>query len=173
MGMRFKLLAAATSAFLLSFATVGAKADTVQFTVVDNTNTVTFDLPENPTPSLVTSNLFQLNNISVVVNGSTVNGDNIDFFPANGNVETIDDSIGFFHDTLGNILDTGRYFTGTLSDPTFVPGAYGIPGDSLTITDISVATTPLPPTWTMILIGLAGFGFVAYRRKSMAALMTP
>jgi hypothetical protein len=28
-----------------------------------------------------------------------------------------------------------------------------------------VSATPLPPTWTMMLIGLAGFGFVAYRRQ--------
>jgi hypothetical protein len=32
-----------------------------------------------------------------------------------------------------------------------------------------VAVTPLPPTWTMMLIGIAGFGFVAYRRKSTSA----
>jgi hypothetical protein len=35
----------------------------------------------------------------------------------------------------------------------------------------SVSATPLPPAWTMMLIGLAGFGFVAYRRKSKPALM--
>jgi hypothetical protein len=34
-----------------------------------------------------------------------------------------------------------------------------------------VSATPLPATWTMMLIGLAGFGFVAYRRKSKPALM--
>lgn len=28
-----------------------------------------------------------------------------------------------------------------------------------------VATTPLPPTWTMMLLGLAGLGFIAYRRQ--------
>jgi uncharacterized protein (DUF2062 family) len=33
-----------------------------------------------------------------------------------------------------------------------------------------VSATPLPPTWTMMLIGLAGFGFVAYRRKSTSVL---
>jgi hypothetical protein len=33
-----------------------------------------------------------------------------------------------------------------------------------------VTATPLPPAWTMMLIGLAGFGFVAHRRKSKAAL---
>jgi hypothetical protein len=34
-----------------------------------------------------------------------------------------------------------------------------------------VAAVPEPPTWTMMLIGLAGFGFVGYRRKSKPALM--
>ncbi len=34
-----------------------------------------------------------------------------------------------------------------------------------------VAPTPLPPSWTMMLIGIAGFGFVAYRRKSKPALI--
>jgi hypothetical protein len=36
----------------------------------------------------------------------------------------------------------------------------------------SVSATPLPPAWTMMLIGIAGLGFVAYRRKEKAALMT-
>jgi len=164
--MRSKVSAAAATVFMLSLATVGAKADTVLFTVVDNSNTVKFDVAENPVPSLVTSTLFQLNNISVVVNGTTVSGDNIDFSPAtgNGNVETIDDSIGFFHDTLGNILDTGPYFTGTLSNPTFVPGTYGINGDSVTITDITAAV-PEPATWAMMIFGFTGVGFMAYRRK--------
>jgi hypothetical protein len=34
-----------------------------------------------------------------------------------------------------------------------------------------VAVIPEPPTWTMMLIGLAGFGFVAYRRNSKPAFM--
>jgi hypothetical protein len=37
--------------------------------------------------------------------------------------------------------------------------------------ETQVAATPLPPAWTMMLIGLAGFGFVAYRRKSKPALV--
>jgi hypothetical protein len=35
----------------------------------------------------------------------------------------------------------------------------------------SVSATPLPPAWTMMLIGIAGLSFVAYRRKSKPALM--
>jgi hypothetical protein len=32
-----------------------------------------------------------------------------------------------------------------------------------------VSATPLPPSWTMVLIGLIGFGFVAYRRQRKEA----
>ena len=35
----------------------------------------------------------------------------------------------------------------------------------------TISATPLPPTWTMMLIGLAGFGLAAYRRKSKPALI--
>lgn len=31
---------------------------------------------------------------------------------------------------------------------------------------IGVSATPLPPAWTMMVIGFAGFAFVAYRRKA-------
>ena len=34
-----------------------------------------------------------------------------------------------------------------------------------------VAATPLPASWTMMLIGVVGFGFVAYRRKSKPVLV--
>jgi hypothetical protein len=34
-----------------------------------------------------------------------------------------------------------------------------------------VSTTPLPSTWTMMLLGLAGIGFMAYRRNSKPAQM--
>ena len=79
--MRSKVLLAAT-AFMLSLGTVGAKADTVQFTVVQpvvdgnlsGTNTVTFDLLESPTPSLVASSFFAIDNVQVKL-VSVLNGD--------------------------------------------------------------------------------------------------
>jgi hypothetical protein len=163
--MRSKVLLAAT-AFMLSLATVDAKADTVQFTVVDSTNTVTFELPENPTPSQVFSNAFTITDISFLVNGTVERNQSIEFFQANGNTELIDNpSESFFTDTLGNIRTTGPFFTGSLSDPTFVPGTFGSAGDSLTITDISAAV-PEPSTWAMMILGFLGLGFMAYRRKS-------
>jgi hypothetical protein len=34
----------------------------------------------------------------------------------------------------------------------------------------TIAAVPEPATWAMMLIGLAGLGFMAYRRKPFAAL---
>ena len=45
-------------------------------------------------------------------------------------------------------------------------------GFSFDYSTASVSATPLPPAWTMMLIGLAGFGFAAHRWKSKPALMT-
>jgi hypothetical protein len=47
---------------------------------------------------------------------------------------------------------------------------FGFITETVLIAD-PVSTTPLPPSWTMMVIGIAGFGFVAYRRKSKPALM--
>jgi hypothetical protein len=35
----------------------------------------------------------------------------------------------------------------------------------------NVSATPLPPAWTMMLVGIVGFGFFAFRRNSKPALM--
>jgi hypothetical protein len=43
-------------------------------------------------------------------------------------------------------------------------------GFSFNYTSASVSATPLPPAWTLMLMGIAGFSFVAYRRKSAPAL---
>jgi hypothetical protein len=37
--------------------------------------------------------------------------------------------------------------------------------------EVAPAVTPLPPTWSMMLIGIVGFGFAAYRQKSKPALI--
>ena len=39
------------------------------------------------------------------------------------------------------------------------------------IVSASVSATPLPASWTMMLIGIAAFGFICFRRKSSPAMM--
>jgi PEP-CTERM motif len=61
-----------------------------------------------------------------------------------------------FSDTYGVPLSlTSRVYSQTL--------------DSLALT--SVAAVPEPSTWAMMILGFAGVGFMAYRRKSKPALM--
>lgn len=46
-------------------------------------------------------------------------------------------------------------------DLSLLSGTYAIAGGGT----LSVTTTPLPSTWTMMLLGLVGLVFVAYRRR--------
>jgi hypothetical protein len=167
--------AAVAAALVLSLAIGDAKASTaeVQFTVVDvspeGTNTVTFDLPESPTPSVSTSNLFTLNDVQETVLSSGNNGNTVTAavtlgFVNNGfGLESVqDDTKSFF-----NVEVSGMFFTGSTSDPTFVPGTFTGGENSVTITDISA--TPLPSTWTMMIAGLLGLGFVAFRARKTAS----
>jgi hypothetical protein len=39
------------------------------------------------------------------------------------------------------------------------------------VTEIGIAAVPEPSTWAMMILGFAGVGFMAYRRKSKPALM--
>jgi hypothetical protein len=55
----------------------------------------------------------------------------------------------------------------------------GVPGDSstyttsnfATVTLVSTTTTPLPPTWTMLLSGIVALGFFAYRETKKSAAL--
>ena len=73
--------------------------------------------------------------------------------------------------TQGYMLETQSF---TLTQPGYLFFVdTGLPSDqqgnlldniALTSPNANLAT-PLPPTWTMMLIGFAGLGFVAYRKK--------
>ena len=57
-------------------------------------------------------------------------------------------------------------------DPIYDPrfGAWVSPGNyTVSVTEIS--DVPEPSTWAMMILGFAGIGFMAYRRKSKPALM--
>ncbi len=64
-------------------------------------------------------------------------------------------------------------YTGSESTPTFLTGTYQLTnyfGDSEGSLTISAAV-PEASTWAMMMLGFAGVGFLAYRRKSKQALM--
>jgi hypothetical protein len=63
-------------------------------------------------------------------------------------------------------------------DPLVGLGGYNVPGGGCcnfigsTLTGgVTIAAVPEPSTWAMMLLGFAGVGFMAYRRKSKPALL--
>jgi hypothetical protein len=78
-----------------------------------------------------------------------------------------------FTQLIGNGPDL---FTGDPADPFFTLGTFKLSNpffgrnDVLTIS--AVAAVPEPSTWAMMILGFAGVGFMAYRRKDKRALAT-
>jgi hypothetical protein len=68
----------------------------------------------------------------------------------------------------------------TASDVTFNSTAVAVSwgglffqaGDKVVLDVNTVSTTPLPPAWTMMLMGIAGLGFMAFRKNSRPALLS-
>jgi hypothetical protein len=59
-----------------------------------------------------------------------------------------------------------------VNDPQFVPTSLLSPNADTFIGDgLPVSGVPEPSSWAMMLLGFAGVGLMAYRRKSKPALM--
>jgi hypothetical protein len=80
--------------------------------------------------------------------------------------------------TADGVYDANSVLLTTLVDNTFshgMVGLYQFSAGQTSFSDFSVTGTlavPEPSTWAMLLLGFAGLGFTAYRRKSTLALMT-
>ena len=76
-----------------------------------------------------------------------------------------------FTQLSGNGLDL---FTGNPADPVFTLGSFNLSnpffGQNDVLTISAVAAVPEPSTWAMMILGFAGVGFMAYRRKAKRAL---
>jgi hypothetical protein len=94
--------------------------------------------------------------IPITLNLSETSTDAMNVFPPYIGTGTI---------SLGVVQVT--FFT-TFPGDTLQPGADPLVG-TLTYEYNPTAAVPEPSTWAMMLIGFAGLGFVAYRRKSLTA----
>jgi hypothetical protein len=88
--------------------------------------------------------------------------DNV-YYPLGG--PFVDNAGILFTDASGNILNLysvgpESYYLSAVSPG----GSLYNPGDPGILTDSVV--TPLPSTWTMLIVGIVGLGFFTYRRKS-------
>ena len=100
-----------------------------------------------------------------------------------GDTNTVRVSLGdYFHDiTLASDAGlTNQSFTfttttaGNLSFQNFGGDNVGLILDNITVdaaAPTQTAAVPEPSTWAMMILGFAGVGFMAYRRKSKPALM--
>jgi hypothetical protein len=81
-----------------------------------------------------------------------------------------------FHDSNSDSLQidfdpTSLAFYSGLLVPAPPPGGPIQLGDGLTRETLTIAAVPEPSTWAMMILGFAGIGFMAYRRKSQPALL--
>jgi hypothetical protein len=174
--MRIKLVLVAYAMLLMvaSLTANDAKATTyVDFTISDPSLGIhSFLLPQDTTPTSYTlgTNFF-FYNVPTSPPPCPLCTNSPSFWNASYSIISYNDGFGRLQ--LGTQL-----YTGLESDPTFVVGVYsglnwdtGLT-DTLTISaDTSVSAVPEPSTWAMMILGFAGIGFMAYRRKAKPALL--
>ena len=173
-GIRWaKLLGTAAVALAL---TVGAAPEApamaaqLLFTISGDDPTITFVLPEDPTPaSFNPGNFFAIGSTPAVVGGSPSTLAYILFFnvpaPGNYNIE-----FGIGSDIF--LYEGPQMYTGSEEHPMFSPSgpflmsSVLVPGvvDHLTISEV-----PEPSTWAMMALGFAGLGFARYRTSRRTA----
>jgi PEP-CTERM motif len=80
---------------------------------------------------------------------------------------------GTYSQTFTAPTGPGTYYIGGAEtlDYQFDPVSGGPNGSNLVSYQINVSAVPEPSTWAMMILGFAGIGFVAYRRKAKPTLM--
>ena len=138
----YRLLSLTSPIILLGLGAAPANAD-VMYSFTAFGTTATFSLPNNPTPSSVGSDFFQLNNISVMVMGVGRFTGNIDFFDTSG---------GGGAGSGVDVLHGPQLFSGSLSDPMMLTGSFVLSGavtpdadGPIPISGTLVATSTPPP----------------------------
>ena len=150
-----------------------AKAITVDYTLTftgtggtkaDGTGTLVIN-ETSPLNSFTENSLGDIVSLQVKLGGLTYNFSPNSFAADIGTNQTFYSLTG---SSLGVTGPTGLTETLILGGSGFNitnPGGPNLDDGKFTIGP-GVAATPLPPAWTMMLIGLAGFGFVAFRRNN-------
>jgi hypothetical protein len=181
-----RFLSYATSALLALLSGIAvstANAVTVDVTIVNGATTIatgSFSYSSaSPTIDYADLTAFTLmfdDGSGAVYNLSFVqNAPQYDYFayqPSTNTLLTTSSNYAGIPDILSAIDDGFDY--GFFLNPTaltytdYAPlGGFDLP---YTAIDLAVASAPLPATWTMMLIGLAGLGFVGYRQSRKGAL---
>jgi PEP-CTERM motif-containing protein len=156
-----RLLPLTSPLLFLGIGVAPARAD-VFYSFTAFGTTATFSLPNNPTPSSVGADFFQLDGITVVIPGEgTFTGD-VDFFNTAG---------GGGAASGVNVLQGPQLFSGTLSNPTMLTGMFPLSGTvtpdedgpvDVSGTLIASSTAPPPvPEPSSALLFFTGIGTIA------------
>jgi PEP-CTERM motif len=157
-----RLLGIVAGAAALAFAAGGARATELVFTITGAGNTITFDLPQDPTPDSYTlGQFFTFDSVDGTSDGTPRVFDGATFW--NPDQDTGDLHLDDFSPFFGDIL-----YTGSESSPTFKTGTFDIGDGELGYT-LTISAVPEPSTWGLMLLGFAGLGFAGYRRSVKAA----
>jgi hypothetical protein len=162
------LTSASAKADILAFSYTGIANSTISGSgefVTDNSN------PANILPGQgggtetymgVTENITGLSNYGSADNQTTF--PNAPYLTFSGvSFTTTGDAFNIGWDAATNEYEIAQMST---NPSGFAPGLPG--GINLTITDLTAAV-PEPSTWAMMILGFAGVGFMAYRRKNQMA----
>jgi hypothetical protein len=169
MTREFNLRLSATAAAVAIALAGGAQAADVLFTITETGETITFEVPKNPTSDIESyyGIGFDLYPVNVVYNGSQTSDATV-YFYNNSNADG-----GTFEG--GDLFGIGgsQYYTGDESAPTFVTGNYDNEYDffssqpaTVSITDVSAA--PEPAAWTLMLVGFGALGGALRARRGRA-----
>lgn len=117
-----RLLSLTSPLVLLILGAAPARAD-VFYSFTAFGATATFNLPDNPTPAIVGTDSFQLDNVSVTITGGDIGNEVV-----TGDLIFYDASAGGGAGSGGNALHGPVLFGNTLSDPTMLTGRFPLNG---------------------------------------------
>jgi hypothetical protein len=142
----------------------GAHATTeLRFTITGDDPTVTFELPENPTPESVLSGIyFVIGSTPAVVAGTPADLDFIQFYNAAEGGYNIQYEVN----GSGLLLYEGpQMYTGPETSPTFGLGSFKMISVNVLghVNTLTISEVPESSTWAMMLLGFAGLGLASYR----------
>src|SRR3982074_2673797 len=171
----FKFVLSALATVIIATASVGSARASVLFNFTESGTgisasgvlTTTDNGGGNYTITGITGAL-NGNAITLLAPGGYQSNDNKLFVPA---APGFLDFAGFSY--VSNAVDYNVYFSASGSF-CGSPGCYGSStnpdGPDTTIT-FSVTAVPEPSTWAMMILGFAGIGFMAYRRRNNTAML--